>query len=135
MADERYGRVFLAWAAGLLGPALVALAVAYVADYSGSGCISFLFDCVTGLDAVLLVAVPFLLLSSLTVAPLAVYVSLRMGHDALAARTAVLSLAVAVPAVVLSAVLFPGGLPVLAAPAVGGRYAALRASRSVGQPT
>ncbi len=112
-----YGRVLLAWLGAVLVP-VFGLVLAYSAALShrcGPGRV----DCSWGLDVLLLI--PLALVVGLTVGPLAVYVTLRLSGDRRrAARTAAFAAALVIPSLVL------GGVGLLVAPPLGGRYLALR---------
>lgn len=68
----------------------------------------------------------WMVVSLVTLGPLAVYLALRFSRDRLAGPTAGLTLALAVPATFVALLLPLGGLVLVAAAAVAGRFAAVR---------
>ena len=115
MVDERrYVQVVVAWAVGAaVIPAVSTYALSKAAD---ARCDSGMTDCSWGLEA--LIILPVLVLSLLTMGPLAVYLYLRRKGDPAAGATAGWALVCIPPSVAL--ILFTGGLGVLVFPPLRG---------------
>ena len=117
-----YGRVVLAWLLGvLLLPGVVAVLLSWAAD---SRCDAGATDCSWGLEVLLVL--PVLAFSLVTVGPLAVYLLLRRLGDPLAGSTAGWALLLVLGMV--PAVFLVRGLAILLPP-LGGRYLAVRRSK------
>lgn len=120
---RRYGRTLLAWALGVLGPSLAAAAL--VALEVSTRCQADSVDCSWGLEV--LVILPVVFVSLVTVGPWAVYAALRQSRDPLAGSTARWALLLVVPSIPVF--LVTGGLALLVVPPVGGRALARRRHR------
>lgn len=117
---RRYRQTLTAWAVGILGPSLAATAL--VALEVSTRCQADSVDCSVGPEIVLVL--PVLLVSLVTVGPWAVYASLRRAGDPLAGSTAQWALLFVVPSIPLVAL--TGGAALLLVPPLAGRSLALR---------
>ena len=116
----RYGAVFLSWVAGVVLPPLaVALPLLWAAD---ARCDSGMTDCSWGLEVLLIL--PVLALSLVTMGPVAVRLVLGRLKDPLAGSTARWALLMVPACVPLLFLLRGPGL--LFIPPLAGRYLALR---------
>ena len=124
MDANRYVRVSAAWVVAVFGPS----AAMFAYYFSGPDCDgSEFYGCRWGIDGVDGMGVAFtLVVSMVTLGPLAVYLALRFLHDRFAGRTAWLTLAVAVPTFLVATLLPVGGLVLVAGAAVAGRMMAVR---------
>ena len=123
-----YGRIVLAWIVGvLLLPGVLTALLSWAAD---ARCDAGATDCSWGLEVLLIL--PVLALSFVTMGPLAVYLLLRRIGDPLAGSTA--RWAIVLLLATLPAAFFVRGLALLLPP-LAGRYLALRrAERKVLAP-
>jgi hypothetical protein len=116
---RHYGPTLVAWALGVLGPPLAAAAL--VALEVSTRCQADAVDCSWGLEVLLIL--PVLFVSLVTVGPWAVYASLRRSRDPLAGSTARWALLLVVPSIPL--VGLTGGVALLLVPPLGARALAL----------
>lgn len=121
---RRYGRTLLAWVLGVLGPPLAAAAL--VALEVSTRCQADSVDCSWGLEVLLIL--PVLFVSLVTVGPWAVYAALRRAGDPLAGSTARWALLLVVPSIPVVAL--TGGMALVVLPPLGGRSLALRRHRA-----
>ena len=115
VAGRHYGRTLVAWAVGVLGPPLAAGAL--VALEVSTRCQADSVDCSWGLEVLLIL--PVLFVSLVTVGPWAVYASLRRARDPLAGSTARWALLLIVPSIPV--VGLTGGVALLLLPPLGAR--------------
>jgi hypothetical protein len=121
---NRYLRVSAAWVVAVFGPSAAMFAYHFIGPDCDGG---EFYGCRWGIDGVDGMGIAFaLVVSMVTLGPLAVYLALRFSHDRLAGRTAGLTVAVAVPTLLLATLLPLGGLVLVAGAAVAGRMAAVR---------
>jgi hypothetical protein len=125
---RRYVRVVVSWAVGAAAvPALLIYALSEAAD---ARCDSGMSDCSWGLEVLLIL--PVIVLSLLTLGPLALYLSLRRAHDPIAGATtgwAMVCLPASAPLLVVT-----GWLGLLVIPPLGGRSIALWRERRWATP-
>jgi hypothetical protein len=121
--NRRYVHVVVAWALGAsVIPALFTYALSEAMD---ARCDSGMTDCSWGLDVLLIL--PVIVLSLLTMGPLGLYLYLRRKRDLVAGATtgwALVCIPASIPLLMLS-----GGLGILVFPPLGGRWIALRRAR------
>ena len=115
VVGRHYGRTSVAWALGVLGPALAAAAL--VALEVRTRCQADSLDCSWGLEVLLIL--PVLFVSLVTVGPWAVYAALRRARDPLAGSTARWALLLVVPSIPV--VGLTGGGALLLLPPLGAR--------------
>jgi uncharacterized membrane protein YhaH (DUF805 family) len=125
---RHYGRTLLGWTLGVLGPPLAAAAL--VALEVNTRCQADSVDCSWGLEVLLILPVVFV--SLVTVGPWAVYASLRRARDPLAGSTARWALLLLVPSIPVF--LVTGGIAFLLVPPLGGRALALRRHHAARAP-
>jgi uncharacterized membrane protein YhaH (DUF805 family) len=120
---RRYWRTLGAWVLVVAGPPLGAIGA--VAVMVSSQCRPDSVDCSWGLEYLL--AVPVLVLCALALGPACVYAVLHRVGDPLAGSTGRWALVLALPSLVLAAVMWQTlGLPVFVLPPLVGRFLALR---------
>ena len=127
---RHYSRTLVAWALGVLGTPLAAAAL--VAVEVSTRCQAESVDCSWGPEVLLIL--PVLFVSVVTVAPWAVYAVLRRAGDPLAGSTALWALLLVVPSIPVVAVTGMGGAILLLPPLVGRALALRRHQATAGAP-
>ena len=124
MVERRYGRTMLGWLLGTVASGVLGYLV--LAGAFSGWCDEDSVDCSWGLEALALI--PVLLGALLIVGPFAVYTVLKAVEDPVAAKTAWLTVALVVPAILLGRLTF--GVVLLLGPPLGARFLALRGVRT-----